>query len=64
MDSHIFFSLCANQVFGRVAFIQRNPSFLIEKAEAMREVRFVVIAKRAQLRRLDRCPHSPQYPHL
>ncbi len=42
MDSHIYFSLCANQVSGGIAFIQRNPSFLMENAEASRSTVMVV----------------------
>ncbi len=39
MASHTLLTLCANRVSGRIAFIQRNPSFLMENAEARREVR-------------------------
>lgn len=30
MDSHMHLFLCANRVVGRIAFIQRNPSFMME----------------------------------
>jgi hypothetical protein len=38
MDSHMRLSLLANQVFGGIAFIQRDPSFLMENAETVHEV--------------------------
>ena len=34
MVSHTFWTLCANQVLGGIAFIQRNLSFLMENAVA------------------------------
>jgi len=39
MASHTFWTLCANLVDGRVAFIQRNLSFLKEGIKGLREVR-------------------------
>jgi hypothetical protein len=42
MASHTRFSLRANLVFVGIAFIQRNPSFLMEDVEAVHEVAVVV----------------------
>ncbi len=45
MDSHALQVLCANRVFGGIAFIQRNPSFLMEKVEASCKVRLLITLK-------------------
>lgn len=39
LASHTLLTLCANRVPGGIAFIQRNPSFLIENGEVEHEVR-------------------------